>query len=204
MWGLYALPVDGGGDAVELYQSERWLIPWSWSPREDVMAFGTGVAFDTDFLAVERGREPTVLSYSETATEWGHRFSPDGRWIAYSSDRDGAFEVFVRPYPSLDLEHKVSVGGGQEPIWSGDGGELFYRNGNQWMVTDVSSSPTFSSTQPRELFQTSFADPYGVSWDLAPDGRFLVVKPSTDGSDPNELRAVLNWVEELTRLVPTN
>ncbi len=70
------------------------------------------------------------------------------------------------------------------------------------MVTDVSSSPTFSSSQPRELFQTSFTDTYGVSWDLAPDGRVLVVKPSTDGADPNELRAVLNWHEELKRLVP--
>ena len=110
----------------------------------------------------------------------------------------------MRPYPSLDLEHKVSAGGGQEPIWSGDGSELFYRNGTQWMVTDVSTSPTFSSTQPRELFQTSFVDTYGLSWDLAPDGRFLVVKPSTDGADPNELRTVLNWFEELKRLVPTN
>ena len=204
MWGLYALPVDGGGDAVELYHSERWLIPWSWSPREDVMVFGIGVGFDMEFLAVESGREPTVLSYSETALEWGPRFSPDGQWIAYASDRDGDHEVFVRPYPGLDLEHKVSVGGGQEPIWSGDGSELFYRNGNQWMVTDVSTSPTFSSTQPRELFQTSFADTYGVSWDLAPDGRFLVVKPSSEGTDPNELRTVLNWFEELKAQVPVN
>ena len=202
-WGLYARPVDGGDDAIELHQSERWLIPWSWSPRGDVMAFGTGVGFDTDFLAVERSRQPTIVPYAETATEWGHRFSPDGRWIAYSSNRDGPFEVFVRPHPSLDAEYKVSVGGGQEPIWSVDGSELFYRNGNRWMVADASNSPTFSSGQPRELFQASFTDTYGVSWDLAPDGRVLVIKPTTDGADPNALRIVVNWFKELERLAPS-
>ena len=53
------------------------------------------------------------------------------------------------------------------------------------------------------LFQTSFVDTYELSWDLAPDGRFLVVKPSTDGADPNELRTILNWFEELQARVPT-
>ena len=55
-----------------------------------------------------------------------------------------------------------------------------------------------------ELFQTHFVDTFGVSWDLAPDGRFLVIKPSADDSDPSELRIVLNWFEELKRLVPTD
>ena len=66
------------------------------------------------------------------------------------------------------------------------------------------ADPSFSSSPTRNLFQTTFVDTFGVSWDLAPDGRFLVIKPSADDSDPSELRIVLNWFEELERLVPTN
>ena len=63
-------------------------------------------------------------------------------------------------------------------------------------------TPAYAET-PRELFQTAVVDTGGLSWDVAPDGRFLVIKPSVI-SDPTEVRVVLNWFEELERLVPTD
>jgi serine/threonine-protein kinase len=136
--------------------------------------------------------------------EWGHRVSPDGRWLAYSSRRDGPFEIFVRPYPAMSPETRVSVGGGTEPIWSREGHELVYHNGNRWMAGRVSTASGFSASPPRELFQTAFVDSLAVSWDMGPDNRVLVVKPSGEASDPRELRVVQRWFTELERLVPAD
>lgn len=110
----------------------------------------------------------------------------------------------MRQYPSLDREYKVSVGGGVEPVWSSAGNELFFRNGNQWMATTVSTEPTFRTSAPRELFQVKFVDTGGVSYDVAPDGRFLILAPIAPASDPTEVGIVLNWFEELKPLAPRN
>ena len=72
------------------------------------------------------------------------------------------------------------------------------------MVTEVSSDPNFSSTRPRDLFRSRFVDTYGVSWDLDPDGRFLLLQPREDNADPRQLRGVFDWFEELNGRVPVN
>jgi Tol biopolymer transport system component len=145
------------------------------------------------------------MPYPQTSPEFGHRLSPDGRWIAYTSFRQGFPEVEVRPFPELEPEYKVSAQGGMEALWSLRGDKLLYRIGNQWLASDVVTEPRFSASRPRQLFKTAFIDTFdGASWDLAPDGRFLMIKPIADDSEPTELRIVLNWFEELKRLVPTD
>ena len=77
------------------------------------------------------------------------QFSPDGRWIAYVSDESGQYQVYVRPYPPGPGKWQVSTAGGEEGIWSQDGKELFYRNGNKWMAVAVTLEPEFKRRRRR-------------------------------------------------------
>jgi serine/threonine-protein kinase len=131
-------------------------------------------------------------------TEVGGKFSPDGRWIAYISDESGQYEAYVRPYPGPGGKWQVSTQGGGEVIWSRDGSELFYRNGNKWMAVAVSLEPGFKVETPRGLFEGPYVDVGGVSFDAAPDGRrFLLLEPAAPESPITHLNVVLNWFEDV-------
>ena len=130
--------------------------------------------------------------------------SPDGRWLAYQSDESGQDEVYVRAFTGPDSKWVVSTGGGTEPRRSRDGRELFYRNGDQMLVVDVREETDFDAGRPRLLFEGRFErEPQGnTNYDVTLDGeRFLMVQAEEDLS---EITVVLNWFEELKRLVPTD
>lgn len=122
------------------------------------------------------------------------------RWIAYESNESGRSEVYVQPWPALDAQVVVSNGGGREPVWSRDGRRLFYRNAARVFAIDVLPGPptaTFANSPPREVLRGNwFSDPYGdQSWDVAPDGRFLFLRPAA-GSRV-EVKVVRNWIAEV-------
>ena len=124
--------------------------------------------------------------------------------MAYQSDESGRYEVYVQPFPGPGRKFQISTDGGERPNWNPKGGELFYGSpGNKMMVVDVTTSPAFSASRPRVLFEgleTSITDP--TCCEVSPDGeRFLMIKEG-DSSDA-ELILVQNWGEELKRLVPT-
>jgi Tol biopolymer transport system component len=199
-------PVDGGGEAELLYSSQYASIPCSWSSNGKQLAFfGTRPTTKGDVwvLPLEGAREPECIVATEFA-EWAPAFSPDGKYIAYTSDKDGKFQVYVRPYPDNDWVRLISDNFGEEPIWSPKGDELFYRNGDKWMVVSISTEPGFTAGMPRVLFEGPFNNVSGISYDVAPDGqRFLVLKPEYDDSQVRELNVVTNWFKELKRLVST-
>jgi serine/threonine-protein kinase len=205
-WSIFWKPVDGSGDAELLYSSEYHPYPSSWSPNGKWLAFfeshPTTTKGDVWVLPLEGPREPDLIVETKY-DEWGPAFSPDGRLIAYTSDRDGKFQVCVRPYPDNDWERQISDDFGEEPIFSPNADELFYRNGNKWMVVSISTEPEFAAGPPQELFEGPYNNVSGVSYDVAPDGRFLVLKPEYDDSEVRELHVVTNWFEELKRLVPS-
>ena len=78
--------------------------------------------------------------------------SPNGRWVAYISDESGQDEIYVQPFPEGGQRWLISTGGGIEPMWSRDGRELFYRNGNQMMAVPTDTEPGFNAGTPRLLF----------------------------------------------------
>jgi hypothetical protein len=126
--------------------------------------------------------------------------SPDGRWLAFTSNESGRYEVYVVPFPTIETRWKVSTLGGTEPLWSHSGKELFYRDatGNLAAV-DVRSIPTFSAGPPRALFFAGayFSSPRLAQYAVAPDDqRFLMIR-RVPGGVPDELIVVDNWFEEL-------
>ena len=99
----------------------------------------------------------------------------------------------------------ISTEGGNEPVWSRNGRELFYRSGDAMMAVEVTTKPVLSASKPRRLFER----PYELSsalwpdYDVSPDGqRFLMVKMVDESEAPAQINVVLNWHEELKRLVP--
>ena len=206
-WAILWKPVDGSGDAELLYSSEYPPYPSSWSPNGKRLAFFTShpttTKGDVWILPLEGPREPELIVRTEF-DEWGPAFSPDGQYIAYTSDRDGKFQIYVRPYPDNDWERQISDDFGEEPVWSPNGDELFYRNGDKWMVVSISTEPEFTAGTPQVLFEGLFNNVPGISYDVAPDGRFLVLQPDYDDSEVRELHVVTNWFEEIKRLAPAD
>jgi serine/threonine-protein kinase len=143
----------------------------------------------------------------------GTVFSPDGRYIAYTSNESGREEVYVRPFPGPGGQVTVSVGGGREPAW-GRSGELFYRSvaGDRLMAAAVQVEPALRLSAPMELFRGEFLReaPPVRQYDVAADGqRFLMLRRPVATSTGGEAVApkivlVENFFEELKRLVPVN
>lgn len=97
----------------------------------------------------------------------------------------GMGEVYVRPFPGPGGITKISIEGGYEPLWSAGGDELFYRNGDRMMVVTVETEPQFKAGTPRELFKGHFWVPtglQGLSYDLAPDGRFIMIQEDEESA----------------------
>ena len=89
-------------------------------------------------------------------------------------------------------------------MWSRDGRELFYRNGQQIMTVDIMKEPEFTPMKPRTLFVGAYkpGDIWFRGYDVAPDGRFVMLK-SEEESPATQVNVIFNWVEELKRRVPT-
>ncbi|MHC4677832.1 MAG: protein kinase domain-containing protein [Planctomycetota bacterium] len=128
------------------------------------------------------------------------RWSPDGQWIAYEADDTGRWEVYAEAYPGPGQKVMISTEGGYEPEWSRDGKELFYRAGRgspKMVAATFETEPEFRVIEYKELFVTNYRD-----YDVAPDGRFLMIQEPQEPT-PFRINVVLNWFEELKRLVPT-
>jgi len=203
-WNLLLAPADSSGEAELLYPGQNMLAPCSWSPDGKLLAlYSLDADLDIWVLPLKGPRELDLILGTEFK-EVFPVFSPDGRWIAYMSDRDGRSQVYVRPYPAMDRVWQISYDLGEEPIWSPNGDELFFRNVNKWMVVSISTEPEFKAGTPQVVFEGPYINVSGLSYDVAPDGqRFLVLQPQYDDSQVRELHVVTNWFEELKRLVPT-
>jgi eukaryotic-like serine/threonine-protein kinase len=131
--------------------------------------------------------------------------SPDGRWLAYTSNQSGRFEVYVHAFPEGGARWQISSDGGTEPVWVRNGRDLFFRNGDKMIAVDVTTDPRFRAGKPRLLFEGRYeAYPLTTNYDVAPDGqRFLMVKTREPAPAPAQFNVVLNWFEELKNRVRT-
>ena len=120
-------------------------------------------------------------------------FSPDGHWVAYSSDESGRSEVYLRDWPAVERRWIVSAGGGSDPVWSRDGRQLYYLVGNRVMVVDIGAGQAPSISPPR----VGFTGPFLVvtsgdqSYDVAADGRLVMLFPASAEAD--QVKVTMNW-----------
>jgi Tol biopolymer transport system component len=149
-----------------------------------------------DIVQFKLGDSTANPVVSSPADEINGRLSPDGKWLAYTSNVSGANEVYVRPYPQPGSERQVSVRGGTEPMWSRDGRELFYRSGSRIMSVvrrPLSGSDAFGA--PQLLFTGAYDFSQTNNWSASPDGSFIMIK--ADPTTGRQLRVAFNWFDEL-------
>jgi len=204
---IFLASPDGSEEWERLTTSPNEQYPGSFSPDGKVLAFtevDPSSGRDIWLLPTEGDSSPQSFLRTE-GNEWEPRFAPNGQWIAYTSDESGQDEVYVRPYPIGPGEWQISNQGGRDPLWAPDGRTLFYRNGLQMMAVAAEIEPTFSPGRPSLLFEAEYnSHPSGhMSHDISPDGqRFLMIWEET-APEQTRINVVLNWFEELKRLVPT-
>jgi serine/threonine-protein kinase len=199
---------DGSGKIEKLasvQDREIWPYPISSNGKSLILGeYGAESGYDIGTLSMEGDHTPKLL-LKERYGEYRPHLSPDGRWIAYQSDESGRWEIYVRPFPDVDIGRlQVSTSGGEFPIWSLDGKELFYCSPDSIMAVSVKTKPALKLGTPKSLFPNKYVGQF----DVHPDGkRFLMLKPraAADGKTaeaPRKIVIVLNWLEELKRRVP--
>jgi hypothetical protein len=207
-WNMYTIAADGSGSDQLLIQQEYDQFPTSWSPDGRRLLF-TQIHPDTgaDIGQLIRDGKASAL-IATPFNEYAARFSPDGRWIAFASDESGKDEVYVQESSGRGAKWAISVDGGTMPVWSRDGRNIFYHNGDDLMTVSVEARAVPKFSAPRLVLSgpyewDDFQKYYtSASYDIAPDGSTFLMIQRQGESAGTELRVVLNWFEELKRLVP--
>jgi eukaryotic-like serine/threonine-protein kinase len=171
----------------------KWLVY-----RTSVNVPGAG-----DIMAIRPGVDsaPTTLLATSYA-EVDPALSPDGRWLAYTSNETGRHEVYVVPFPNVTAaKWPISTSGASQPLWAHNGKELFFRSGGNLVSVPVQTSPTFSAGAATVLFPTRTytgnLNRRQYAFDPRND-RFIFIRP-VGSQASNDLVLVDNWFEELKR-----
>jgi Tol biopolymer transport system component len=207
---LYIKPADGSGEEKLLLKTDepknverftkdgRFLLFNSVGPKtsDDIWAL--------PYPTLSGEAKPVALLQTQF-WEAQERVSPDGRWLAHTSNESGSYEIYARPFTpqapaGTGAKWLVSKGGGLRPLWRPDGKELFYVTlGGRAMAVDIDASKGFQAGTPRPMFTVPPGTAALTGWDLSPDGkRFLAVSPPSAGR-VIPFTVVLNWAAGLKK-----
>jgi Tol biopolymer transport system component len=199
---LYLKSASGVGTEEALLKSDENKTADDWSADGKFIVYESRnqqTKLDLWILPMSGDRKP-VPFLQTVFNEQQARFSPDGKWIAYTSDESGSPEVYVRTFPASGGKWRVSTNGGAEPQWRRDGKELFYvASDKKLMAVDVKLGATFEADAPKTLFETrvlvltSFRNHYAVTAD---GQRFLVVT-TLEETGITPISVVVNWTNDL-------
>jgi eukaryotic-like serine/threonine-protein kinase len=198
MTGMVVVPSDGSAPPAQVHagRSKASFAEFSADGKWIVYVHGDSI------YAMSSGADTTRRLLVAGARPRGPTVSPNGRWLAYSSDESGRAEVYVRPFSeSKAFTRQVSVAGGSAPRWSHDGRELFFVDDTRSMVaTPIASGETLVIGEPKRLFDASGYNIENALFDVAPDGRFLMLRTAgSAATHPTELVLVENFFQELEK-----
>ncbi|HEX6615834.1 MAG TPA: protein kinase [Gemmatimonadales bacterium] len=203
---VYARLADGSAPDRPLLRLDRQVQEVTWSPdgRWILVRTDNGGPGAGDIVGVRTTGDTTpVPLVASPFTELHPAASPDGRWLAYTSNESGANEVYVRPFPTTTGGRwQVSNGGGSEPRWSPDGRELFYLDGSfRLTAAEIRRGPSFEVSELRPLFDASrfTIDIYHTSYDVLPGGGFVFLRQrqSDRGGDRPPLVMAQDWLADV-------
>lgn len=199
---LYVKNADGSGTEQTLtgFPERTPVNAWDWSRdgRYVLIRKGIGLWY---FSRADHSLKPLIQA------KWTVRnaqLSPDGRWIAYTTNETGRMEAYVSQFPGLGSRWQVSNAGGQEPRWRGDGKELFYISPEgKVMAVPVTTTTMFAAGAPVALFQTHRRQPISsqdvFSYDVTRDGQKFIVSTKVDEGKAAPLTVLLNWSSGLEK-----
>jgi Tol biopolymer transport system component len=194
--GIYVKRADGRGDASRLVALDafHWLV--GWSPNRRTLAYGLMGGNDSSVLAFNDNQSRPVVG---PGSVWGGRLSRDGRLMVYYSLDSGNFEVYATPFP--EGRPRWLIGDGTDPAWSPDGREIFYRSGARLMAARVDPTAGVRVLSRRVVIEP-FLPPQYDDYAIHPDGRTLILVRPAGVTQHREVNVVVNWHEQLRRVVP--
>jgi hypothetical protein len=201
-WGTAIRPADGAGEPQIVVEagSDAYPVEWSRDGKYLLLAtFTVDAEYDILILDLEGGTEPRTLlqtPHNETLPA----ISPDGRWMAYTSDESGRMEVYVTRFPSLEGKWLVSGSGGLEPVWNVDGTSLFFRSANHGVMEvpltiSGASIQIGSARRLFDVFSTLDIDEHAL--DLSPDGELFVANSISEEQMRSPITVVVDWAADL-------
>jgi serine/threonine protein kinase/Tol biopolymer transport system component len=211
---LFWQPADNSGPAELLTKVEPVTVPQAeaWTPDSKVLLFSNRIGGRSGGIATFSLGDPMPKVLAKEP--WGNPgLSPDGRWLAYSSNESGGISnIYVEPYPRTKARHQISTNGGISPLWSPDGKQLYYVEPfrGQLMSVDIQASqPNLvpGKTTPLPIEGIVTGGPRG--YDITPDGKSFVVlqlqsQAESTKAPPDQINVTLNWFEELKQRLPVN
>ncbi len=203
---IYIKRADDSGEAAEMVQDPAFnQFVTDWSPDERILLFFRAGESrgNADLWYLQQKEDGDYEEVPFLQTRFGEaraRFSRDGRFVAYISNRTGEYEVFVCTFPDCLNQQRVSVNGGTQPRWRRDGKELFYVEGDSLMAVPVSMGPTLRLGSPEKLFSSEalrIRSGRSSNYDVTPDGqRFVLAEPVAAEAEEPTIRIVQNWFAE--------
>jgi Tol biopolymer transport system component len=197
---LYSVPADGSGSPQPLVkQAGQWKAT-GFEPGGRAIVYSgrpSGQAKEEIWrVSVDSGSAP-VQVLATPFNNGAPSLSPDGRWLAYTADESGRDEVYVRSYPGAGGRWQVSHEGGTEPVWSPQGGEIFYRSGDAMMAAAVRTRPAFEVTGRTRLFTGQYQAGNFRDQDYAvtSDGKTFAMLERVVGAR-QAMVVTLNWFDQ--------
>jgi serine/threonine-protein kinase len=210
---VFSVAADGAGGEKQEFAGATNFMPLSMPAPDQLLVAASGPAIrggDVAVLTLGQGAQSRGL-LAKDGVQGNAQVSPDGRWIAYQSSESGDTEVYVRPYPDVERRREqISHGGGLQPLWGKAGsGELFYWTAQGALkVVSLTLTPELKVGATQDIPLADHYDPpiNGSAWryQVSPvDGRLLLFTRSAGADTVTPIKVVVNWVEELKRLVPS-
>ena len=199
---IFEVALTGGAEPQPLLVRPGEQFPSSWSPDGQVLAFTDGSLDNRDIWLLPRGGEPFALLASSTVNEDDAAFSPDGRFLASVSNESGRNEVYVQEYPTPGRRIRISTGGGGVPVWAPRSDGLYYLSlERDVFYAPITVEPELGGGTPQLMLEHAVS---GIvpGFDIAPDGQSFVTMKDAETA-AGSLDLIVNWFEELKRLVPT-
>jgi Tol biopolymer transport system component len=197
---LYTKSSDGRQEDKIIVHDDVDKVPNDWSHDGKYILYAGG----TDLWLLNVPEAQSRIFLKAPAVLKNAQFSPDGKWVAYASNETGKWEIYVTSFPEARGKWQVSVGGGEQPRWRGDGKELFYISSvGKMMATPLMIGANFDAGAPVELFQTLPRLPvtnkdlfvYGVS----KDGQRFLVNTQMKEAETESMTIILNWTAKLSK-----
>jgi serine/threonine-protein kinase len=204
VWCLMRANSDGSGEPLKIIENgDTVLAPDSWSPDGGTLLYSLQTpdrGWDQRLFLVKDGSSRDFVSSPSYDAEG--MFSPDGKWVVYASSESGLNELYVQSLTEPGKRWQLSDQYGRDPVWTSHGKEIVFRSGRRILSVSVRMEPDFEASVPQVLFEGPFELETGGwrNYDVTRDGQRFIMVHSNEGP-VNRFIYVVNWLEELNRLV---
>jgi len=202
---VYEKPASGSGEPRLVIGSsaDKFLSDWSRDGRFLVYHTFGGDTFWDVWVAPLDGRKPFPFLATKFIEVQG-KISPDGRWMAYTSDESGRLEIYVTDFPDKHGRWQVSTNGGTQAYWRSDGKELFYLGPEQTLMSVGvdGGGGSFQAATPTALFRAGFPQlipAYWSNYSPTADGQRFLVSELVTQTASAPINVVLNWTAALKK-----